>query len=154
MCWIWGRLLGFSSKYPLGTYIGCEPNKTTFNELLELRDIIISNSDVKKEQIKLYNCKWEDFKYNGDYDLVFTSIPYYDTEIYYNQSEYFTYNDIDDWKNTFISTFYNYKNVFINMDMNTYDKLNLDSDILYKLSNNTSHFNKNTKTKCELIVKI
>ena len=80
-----GRMLGFKSLYPNGTYIGIEPREKTFNELKKLAKNF--------NNVELFNCKIEDFKdkYNN-YDLVFTSIPYFDLENYDSETYY---DDID-----------------------------------------------------------
>jgi len=78
-----GRLLGFKSIYPNGTYIGLEPNKKRFDEL----EVLASNFN----NVKIYNIKAEDFKICNNYNLVFTSIPYYDLENY--ELEYNSFED-------------------------------------------------------------
>jgi hypothetical protein len=97
------RMLAFKSLYPKGQYIGIEPNPETFTELIELS----KNFD----NVKLYNCKLED--YNGDKkcDLTFTSIPYYNKEIYSNNHEMM----FEEWKNMVYNLINNYNNVLINI---------------------------------------
>lgn len=144
-CGFGGRLLGFKSKYPNGKYIGCEPNIETYNELLQL------TKDANFSNVELHNCKWEDFIINQNYDLIFTSIPYFDLEIYSNHIDYETF---DNWENTFFNKFRGLKSCYINMDENMCSKLNLSSNIEFYLKNNNSHFNKSTKQKREVICKI
>jgi very-short-patch-repair endonuclease len=130
-CGFGGRLLGFKSKYPNGTYIGCEPNKETYDELSKFV------GDANFSNVELRNCKWEDFKIPHKYDLTFTSIPYFNLEIYSNHIEY---ESFDDWKNTFFNKFYEPDNCYINMDMATCEKLNLNNNVAYKLKTGKSHF--------------
>jgi hypothetical protein len=145
-----GRLLGFISKYPKGIYIGIEPNIDTFNELQNLRKNLIRELNLSSNQIQLHNIKFEDYKnYNENYDLVFTSIPYFNLEVYSNSVDYKSFKD---WKNLFINHFYQFNNVYLNMNVELSEKLNLNED--YKILNNTSHFNKSSNKKYEVICKL
>ncbi len=144
-----GRLLGFMSKYPEGTYIGIEPNKDTFQELLELRLNLIEELKLNENQIQLYNCKFEDFRYEKEYNLVFTSIPFFETEIY---SDNIKYESFEEWQETFIKKFYSFNNVYLNMSSDLMNKLELKEE--FKILNNTSHFNKKSNQKYEVICKI
>lgn len=148
-CGFGGRLLGFKSVYPDGTYIGCEPNIETYNELLTLK----KNAGWSDNHVKIYNCKFEDFyDENYDYDLIFTSIPYYDLELYNNNVEY---QSFEHWKDTFIKSFERYsgKNCYINISEELATKLNMANIDAYIVSNR-SHFDSNNGSKNELIVKI
>jgi hypothetical protein len=136
-CGFGGRLLGFKSTYPDGTYIGCEPNTETYAELLELSKNFTN--------VFIYNCKFEDFTTPDEYDLVFTSIPYYDLEIY---SEHQTYKSFDDWHNVFIKKILSLKNVVLNMDMSTCNRLGLAEHTKYHLINNKTHFTKTNNSEC------
>ena len=134
-----GRMLGFKSVYPGGKYIGIEPNKETFDELQELS----KNFD----NIELHNFKQEEYSGNLDCDLTFTSIPYFDTEIYSNHIDY---NDIDNWSREFLKPLHRFKNKLINfpVDLRKYFP---DGDE-YKVISNTSHFNKNKIKKFEYLL--
>lgn len=147
-CGFGGRLLGFKSKYPNGKYIGCEPNIETYNELLQL----ISNLGWKN--VEIHNCKFEDY-YNQDkwnYDLIFTSIPYYDVETYSNTT---TYDSFEKWKETFICCIEQYKNknCYINAPEDLCNRLNWNTVDSYIISNR-SHFDPASDFKRECIVKI
>jgi len=146
-CGFGSRLLGFKSKYPNGKYIGCEPNVETYNELIRLV------SSANWNDVEIYNCKFEDYidKYNK-YDLIFTSIPYYNIEIYNNNIEY---KSLEEWRNTFIKSIEKYsdKNAYINIPEDLSIKLNWNN-IQFKILKNTSHFNKNKKIKTEYIIKL
>lgn len=136
------RLLAFKSLYPNGTYIGIEPNIDTYNELLNLSSHFTN--------VKLYNCKLEEYNDIKECDLTFTSIPYYNNEIYSNGYN-MTFEEWQNMVNVLIST---YSNVLINISQKSYDLLNFNYiDKLY-LKNNTSHFNKIENTKLELILKL
>ena len=147
-CGFGGRLLGFKSVYPNGIYVGCEPNIETYNELIQLK-----NDGGWNDTVEIYNCKFEDFNdIRKNYDLIFTSIPYYDLEIYSNNT---VYNSFEDWKSTFIKSIESYhdKKCYINTPLDLSLKLgwnNIDSYIL----SNTTHFNKIENIKKEVIIKI
>lgn len=142
-CGFGGRLLGFKSKYPQGTYIGCEPNTNTYNELNQLI------KDSKFSNVFIYNCRWEDFKIPDKYDVIFTSIPYFDLEIY---TEHQLYKDFNEWNKNLIGKFKGLKNCYINMDVTCCDELELQNNINYYITNGKSHFNSVNKT--EVIVEM
>lgn len=89
-----GRMLGTVAAG--WEYIACEPNITTYNHLLEIIDFLgISNV------VTLHNIPYEDFSINSlsDIDVVLTSPPYFDLEIYdstTNQS-YVKFNSQENW---------------------------------------------------------
>jgi hypothetical protein len=149
-CGFGGRLLGFKSKYPMGKYIGCEPNVETYNELIELR-----NQAKWEDTVEIYNCKFEDFTNdrNDTFDLVFTSIPYYDVEIYSNNTDY---KSFEEWKSTFIRSIEKYGRIaptLINLPEGLATKLgwkNIDSWI----ASNRSHFDSKPGTKLAPIIRL
>ena len=145
-CGFGGRLLGFKSAYPSGKYIGCEPNIETYNELLGL----VNRAGWK--DVEIYNCKFEDFEDKNEYDLIFTSIPYYDIEIYSNN---IGYKSFEEWRGTFIKAIerYNGKNCYINIPEELRKKLGWEN-IVSRISSNRSHFDKKNGQKKEAIVKI
>jgi hypothetical protein len=138
-----GRMLGFKSKYPNGTYIGIEPNIDTYHELVSL--------GKKFENVVIYNCKLEDFNEQINYDIGFTSIPYFDLEEYSNSIIYESFND---WKNTFIKKLLTYPRLLINMSEKLCIQLQLTQYIDTYLSNQTSHLDKNKNSKKEVIIKV
>jgi tRNA G46 methylase TrmB len=148
-CGFGGRLLGFTSTYPDGIYIGCEPNVDTYGELIKLKQ----DAGWSDGHVRLYNCKFEDFAdSNYNYDLVFTSIPYYDREIYSNR---IVYNSFDQWKHTFIKAIEKRagNNCYINVPEELAKILgwsNIDSYI----RSNRSHFDKREGCKREQIVQL
>jgi hypothetical protein len=149
-CGFGGRLLGFKSVYPDGKYIGCEPNIETFQELQSLvKDGKWENS------VELHNCKLEDFVHKQKYDLIFTSIPYFDLEIYSSNNN-ISYSSFEEWKSTFIRSIENCKNYgrcLINIPVELSEKLQWNSINSYVLSN-TTHFNKNENQKKEVIIEL
>jgi len=134
-----GRMLGFKSIYPNGTYIGIEPNLDTFKELEQLASNFTN--------VKLYNCTLEDYTGSKECHLTFTSIPYYDTEIYSNHIQY---DSLDTWKSTFIKSLLTYNNLIVNVP---YDLRHCFGEAQeYFLRHNSSHLNKSTVTKDEFIL--
>lgn len=99
-----------------------------------------------------YASKFEDFVSDDSFDLIFTSIPYYDLEIYSNDTKY---NSFDDWKNTFIKSLekHSNKNCYINTTQELADKLNWKCVDSY-ITSNRSHFDKRGGNKKEVIIKI
>ena len=145
-CGFGARLLAFKSLYPDGTYVGCEPNIETYHELLQLV------KDANWRDVYINNCKFEDFIDNRTFDFVFTSIPYYDLEVYSNNTEYVSF---DDWVNKFIKSFNRYgdKNCYINCPSELANTLNWTNVDNYVVSN-TTHFNKTNNEKREVIIKL
>lgn len=138
-----GRLLGFKSTYPDGVYIGVEPNIDTYNELVELSKNFTN--------VHLYNCRYEEFNLNNVYyDLAFTSIPYYDLEIYSNHQEYINYNE---WCDTFLNKIKITPKMIVNIPNDLRNEFpNIKNE--YFLKSNTSHFNKKANTKLEYILQL
>lgn len=138
-----GRLLGFKSIYPNGTYIGIEPNPDTYKELVEL--------SKNFSNVYLYNCKYEDFDISSlNYDLAFTSIPYYDLEVYSTTT---TYNSFSSWKSSFLNSIKMTPNMIVNIPQDLREEFN-NVKTEYYLKSNTSHFNKSSNTKTEYILEL
>jgi len=142
-CGFGGRLVGFKTIYPYGTYIGCEPNVETYNEL---NDLIVK---LGYDNVKIYNCKFEDLTIDFDYDLALTSIPYYNLEKY---SKSVIYNSYEDWKDKFITPLLKLKNCVINLSKKLCDDLELNVYVDTNLINSKNHFN--GKVNKEPIIKI
>lgn len=79
-----GRLLGFAASN-CAEYVGTDPSTKTYDGLIELAiDIKQILSDKK---ITIYNQPFEDLDVPKDYfDIAFTSPPYFNTEVYSNES--------------------------------------------------------------------
>ena len=145
-CGFGGRLLGFKSLYSNGRYIGCEPNINTYNELIELGNNF--------KNIDIHNCKLEEFDNNNniDYDLAFTSIPYFDLEDYKNNVSYNNYNE---WKDIFIGSLLKCRKLIVNMSYELCSELNLTNYIDNYIVSHPTHFNKSNKDhKKEVLLKI
>jgi len=142
-CGFGGRMLGFKSSFPNGIYVGCEPNIETYNELLELSKNFTN--------VTIYNCKVEDLILeNYDFDLSFTSIPYFDLETYSNVMEY---ENIKEWQETFINSLSKFPNLLLNIPKDL-EYLFKDVKDVYFLKNSVSkHLNKKESDKNELILK-
>jgi len=145
-CGFGGRLLGFKSVYPNGKYIGCEPNVETYNELIQMVD------REKFTDVTIYNCKFEDYKDTKDVDFTFTSIPYFDLELY---SNVVTYEDFNHWRNIFIKSIESCNNCYINTSIDLAKELKWNIVDSYIVSSG-SHFDKKNglPTKNEVIVKL
>lgn len=134
-CGFGGRLLGFHSTFNNGKYIGCEPNIDTYNELNILSDKIGSDSVI-------YNSKLEDVDIDLNYDIAFTSIPYFDLEDYNNGVSYSSFNE---WVDTFIKKLISLPRIIINMPYDLAIKLNLEQYIDGYLVNSKTHYSSNEK---------
>ena len=142
-----GRLLGFKSVYPNGTYIGLEPNIDTFNELNILKDKL---NTIGYDNIYLYNQPVEDFNLDFKFDLAFTSIPYFDVETY---SNVVNYNSYDSWIKSFMNKILKLNNFVLNIPEFILNDLNLKSYLDKLIVHNSSHFSR-TKTKHEYLIKM
>lgn len=141
-----GRMLGFKSLYPAGKYIALEPNVETYQELIKLKNKICSD-----DSIEVLNITFEEYqKYNESYDLIFTSIPYFDLEVY---SSTVQYRDFEDWKERFINEFYRYSSkVVLNIPPSLLECFKSPSSTLY-LKHNASHLS-NQDFKYEYIINL
>jgi len=91
-----GRMLGTVAAG--WNYVGCEPNTTTYNHLLEIVEFL-GISDY----VTLHNIPYEDLDLStvGEVDIILTSPPYFNLESYTsdkNQS-YLKFADYDTWLN-------------------------------------------------------
>lgn len=74
-----GRLIGSCATKQCKQYIATEPNTETFECLIELYNFLKPHSLCG---VDLYNVPAEDLRLDVEVDLVFTSPPYYNIEIY------------------------------------------------------------------------
>lgn len=74
-----GRLIGLAScMFENIEYVETDPSTRTYKGLIELKKFLKLNDNYKQ-----YNLPFEDLKVQADYfDFVFTSPPYFDTELY------------------------------------------------------------------------
>lgn len=128
-----GRLLGFKTAYPNGTYVACEPNIQTYNELIEF------SKNEKYENVFIYNQKFESFVVNFKYDLMLTSIPYFDLETYSNTQVYLDYND---WSTRFLQPLLSLPNAIINLSYEIAKRHDLLKHCDCFLINGSNHFKK------------
>lgn len=96
-----GRMLGTVAAG--WQYIACEPNKTTYDHLMEIVDFLkIGN------YVTIYNMPYEDLDLStlGEVDVVLTSPPYFDLELYEsnNGQSYLKHGTYDDWLNNWYLT--------------------------------------------------
>lgn len=91
-----GRMLGTVAAH--WRYVGCEPNTTTYNNLLEIVDFL-----GIKDSVTLYNMPYENLDLNNlcEVDIILTSPPYFDLERYDNKDSqsYIKYSTYEDWLN-------------------------------------------------------
>jgi DNA modification methylase len=89
-----GRMLGTVAAG--WQYIGCEPNKVTYDHLMEIVEFLDIGNFVN-----LYNVPYEDLDLTkmGEVDIVLTSPPYFDLELYSSDTtqSYLKYNDYNEW---------------------------------------------------------
>ena len=135
-------------------YIGNDVNKETIEN---------SNKFIQKlnySKIKLYNEKSQDLKLEKDcIDFIFTSLPYFDKEIYSDNNKS---NNYEEWKDKFLKKTINNcyeclkkdKKIALNIDednKNTILKICNELNLKYieslYFSSGTSHFNKTSNKK-------
>ena len=92
-----GRLLGTTASG--WQYVACEPNKETFTNLQRLVEFL-----GLQDQVELHNIPAEDYHYKDKVDVVLTSPPYFDLEIYCQDDDqsYNKYNNYDQWNNQWL----------------------------------------------------
>ena len=97
-----GRLLGAMSSKKVKKYTGIEPNNTTalgLSKIYKLKNHINNDFDAI-----IYNEPLEDVDINSEFDLSFSSPPYFNTEEYsYDDKQSFIrYPTKDEWKEKFL----------------------------------------------------
>jgi len=97
----WGdRLCGFLAS-DAKHYVGVDPNESLFQGY----DRMLADFNVPNKKVELFNSCAEDVSYgNREFDLVFTSPPYYDVERYTQESNqsWKQYKKLDNWLNNFL----------------------------------------------------
>lgn len=83
-CGFGARMLGFAAAYPQGTYVGTDPASRTFDDLMTLRRMLI---DALPGFSCYISCIGSERYVPNDvtFDLVFTSPPYFDREMYFDE---------------------------------------------------------------------
>lgn len=149
-------------------YIGTDPNTKTYHNALKFKNDILKLNT--KNKIELYNeCSENLVLKNDSIDFIFTSIPYFDTEVYCKEEtqSYIKYPLIDSWiKNYLEKTLINCRNAIKN---NKFIAINVNENILQNLLkcaqninlkfvkqesliSSTIHFNKSNNIKNEFLV--
>ncbi len=100
-CGFGGRLLGAISSPVVKKYIGCEPSTKTFKGLQKIEKNLAEDLEVE-----LHNIGSEDFVLNENVDLVFTSPPYFNTEIYSKEETQscIKFTEYRDWLDGYLYT--------------------------------------------------
>jgi len=75
-----GRLLGFFVSEKAKSYVGIDANADTVAGLKHMRNIL--SRDIEGKDAKIVYASFEDWKKEQEFDLVFTSPPYFCKEIY------------------------------------------------------------------------
>jgi len=78
----WGdRLAGFYASNQTSKYVGIDPNKSVFDVYSQQSELYRSLVSDKKD-VSFINSPAEDVKLDEEFDLIFTSPPYFDLERY------------------------------------------------------------------------
>jgi hypothetical protein len=114
-----GRMLGTVAAG--WNYIGCEPNKTTYNHLMEIVEFLDIGNFVT-----LHNMPYEDLDLStvGTVDVVLTSPPYFDLELYNNDDSqsYIKYPTYDDWlENWYLKMIEENSKILVNDGLSCYN---------------------------------
>lgn len=88
-----GRMLGTVAAG--WNYTACEPNKDTYNNLQKL----IAFLDID-DRVEIYNMPVEEHKYKDEADIVLTSPPYFNLEVYDSNisQSYYRFFEYNAWK--------------------------------------------------------
>ena len=88
-----GRMLGTVAAG--WNYTACEPNKDTYNNLQKL----IAFLDID-DRVDIRNCPVEEHKYKDEADIVLTSPPYFNLEVYDSNisQSYYRFFEYNAWK--------------------------------------------------------
>jgi len=99
-----GRLLGATTSDKVKKYTGVDPSKETFYRLCELAEEI-SEYGTDTPYIAMHNNAIEDCVFSdGEFDLAFSSPPYFNTEEYaYEETQSFVrYTEAELWRDNFL----------------------------------------------------
>lgn len=102
-CGYGGRLFGALTSDKVKCYIGTDPCLETFNCLNKMNNLL------NNKEVKLYNIPFEDLNIEDDFDLSFSSPPYFNTEEYsYEDTQSFIrYKTKNEWKEGFLEPLIN-----------------------------------------------
>lgn len=123
-----GRLLGALSSGKVKKYVGVEPNRRTVKGLTNIKN----EFDSQNKSTIINDC-FENVDYFSEiFDLVFTSPPYYNKEMYSNDKtqSYVKYPTKELWTNGFLKPFF--KNSYKQLKENGHLVLNIANVDTYK----------------------
>jgi hypothetical protein len=88
------RMLGFFAAYPEGTYVAHEPAKATYRDLHALAADMPGSVELHRK-----GSEFADWAEN-EFDMVFTSPPYFDTERYFDEpgQAWVEYPEVSAWR--------------------------------------------------------
>lgn len=121
-----GRLLG-AIKANVNKYICTEPSTLTYNGLIRL------NNDFGNKNYEFHKCGSEEFlPIKNSLDLCFTSPPYFNTEVYSNESSQscIKFASKEDWLNNFLKK--TFENCYHGLKENKYMLINIANVKTYK----------------------
>lgn len=107
----WGdRLAGFFTSNNGSYYIGTDPNKDVFLNYYKQINYYKNNGNNSNKIVEMFNepsedCNWDGF---ADFDLLFTSPPYFNTELYAKNSSFETkqswyrYDNYNQWRDNYL----------------------------------------------------
>jgi len=102
----WGdRLAGASAAESVKEYVGIDPNINLFNNYYnQIKTYSNINTLKKHYDLRLGCAEDENLVIDGDFDMIFTSPPYYDKEKYDQSPDqsYIKYKAFDSWMNNFL----------------------------------------------------
>lgn len=102
----WGdRILGAHTSNYVQKYVGFDPNKNLFKGYFDQIDHYEMINPTKKTFILNQSCaENEDFVTNDEFDLIFTSPPYFDKEKYSNDEHqsFIKHKGFDNWMKDFL----------------------------------------------------
>lgn len=96
-----GRLFGALSSNVVKKYIGTDPNTKTYNRLLKMEKDLSLYHD---KYVKIHNKPIEDLNFGMEFDLSFSSPPYFDTEQYSHEDtqSFIRYKTKEEWRDGFL----------------------------------------------------
>jgi hypothetical protein len=100
-----GRLVGAYTSGKVKEYLGIDPCKNNYDSVTKIGEVVDYHSNLSKKDFswELKNITAEEYfeKFDEKFDLVLTSPPYFDLEVYENDKSqsYIKHNSYEDWLN-------------------------------------------------------
>jgi len=100
-----GRLIGAYASDKIKKYVGVDPCKNNYDSVTKIGEVVDYHSNLSKKDFswELKNITAEEYfeKFDEKFDLVLTSPPYFDLEVYENDKSqsYIKHNSYEDWLN-------------------------------------------------------